>query len=263
MTDPALIERIVSHVLEQIQQGERRPSPPIAARPSADSTPTVKYPASRPSTAAAVSPTPGPAKTVAVKDAVVTAAVLERAGLADGGVLVVGTKAVLTPSAHDWLRQHRVTWRRGEATIPVTTTPALEQAARPTVRWQVLASTMTATVRSLLEQIAVSHGGWKRALSGDVHETAAATVQMIQRGETERVLVVAGAADVLACRVNRHVGIRAAVVHSAEHLRAVHPELSPNVVILNPHAKSLMDLRHIVQACDALEPPEAPTWDHE
>ena len=51
----------------------------------------------------------------------------------------------------------------------------------------------------------------------------------------ELVVVISDAADVVACRANRHPRVRAAVVASPDHLRLLVEHLGPNVLAINPY----------------------------
>lgn len=229
--DSALVERIVASVLEQLQsRGVPRVESPVPA----------------------VAPLQAEPKELGLTDAVVTAAVLEHLTIPGGATLLVGPKTVLTPSAHDWLRQRQVAWKRSRTSV----TSAVNHATR----WQLLASTVTPTVRSLLDQVSRSHASWKRQLVGTAAEATETAVRSIATAETERVFVITSQADMVACRANRNDRVRAAVIQSAEHLRGIEANLSPNVVVLDPQAKSLMELRQIVQACAVLSAPRAPIW---
>lgn len=229
--DSALVERIVASVLEQLQSRG-------AAR--------VESPAP---TAAPLKAEP---KELGLTHAVVTAAVLEQLTIPAGATLLVGPKTVLTPSAHDWLRQRQIAWKRSRT--------AVSSAAGDGARWHLLASTVTPTVRSLLDQVSRSHASWKRQLVGTAAEATETAVRSIATAETERVFVITGQADVVSCRANRNDRVRSAVIQSAEHLRGIEASLSPNVVVLDPQAKSLMELRQIVQACAVLGAPRPPAW---
>ena len=113
-------------------------------------------------------------------------------------------------------------------------------------------------VRSLLDTMQRSHPDWRTHLSGNATEVVEHAVRSLTTGEANRVLVTSTAAELIACRANRHERIRAVVVQSAEHLRTVEPELSPNLVVVNPQARSLMELRHLVQTCSGLGPAQTP-----
>lgn len=231
MTDQAaLIERIVKDVLEQLQ------SRPVAPSPS-------------PTTTAKPAPTPS-TNTIGLTDVVITAAVLDKSPLKSGSRLVIAPKAVVTPSARDWLRERKITFTRATSqTSATSSSPA---------RWQLFVSTVTPTVRSLIEQVSRSQRDWQRQLTGSAQDTAESVIRAISTAESQRIFVISSAAEGIACRVNRNAKVRAAVVATREQLQSVEQDLCPNVILVNPAAKSLMDLRHLVQACVLLPTPRIP-----
>lgn len=234
--DSALIERIVANVLEQLQT-------PLAVRPSAESVATVHNVATVP---AIVKPAaPAPPVELGISERVVTAAVLEKLSLPNGVTLLVSPKAVITPSAHDLLKQRKIRWTR-------TKTNTVSSKSTATVRWQLLVSTVTPTVRTLLDHVSRSLSDWRRQLVGASSEAIDITSRTISTAEVERIFVITNAAEFVACEVNRNPKVRAAVVSTAEQLRQVEEQLSPNVWVMNPHLRSYMELRQIVHACATL-----------
>jgi len=228
--DSALIERIVANVLEQLQA-------PVAVRPSVESV------AAAPAVVKPAIPT-APVE-LGISERVVTAAVLEKLSLPNGVTLLVSPKAVITPSAIDLLKQRRIRWTRSKTTVSTS-------AVTIPVRWQLLASTVTPTVRTLLDHVSRSLNGWRRQLVGASSEVIEIAGRAIATADFDRVLILAQAAELVACETNRNLKVRAAVIHSAEHLREVEAQMSPNVWVLNPQRRSFMELRQIVQACAAL-----------
>lgn len=252
--DSALIERIVANVLEQIQApGATAPSTSSSApAPVLTSTPAHRS-ASRKEAELSATAASDSTEPLRLTDAVITAAVLEKAGVSGQPTLVVAPKAVLTPSAHDWLRQRRISWTRQ--------LPGQQPGAAKNARWQLLATGITPTVRSLLDQMSRSHRDWERQLCGNVSELVELAGRLVTTAEVERVFVISKAAELVCCRVNRQRPIRAAVVYSVDHLKSIEADVAPNVVLVNPVKKSLMELRHLVQACSLLPPPQTPEWD--
>ncbi|MBI1349351.1 hypothetical protein GC163_24045 [bacterium] len=231
--DSALIERIVANVLEQLQ-------PAAAVRPLIE--PVAPAPViSKPT--APVSPAE-----LGISDRVVTAAVLEKLALPNGVTLLVSPKAVITPSAHDVLKQRKIRWTRTKSATATT------MALSTPVRWQILVSAVTPTVRTLLDHVSRSLSGWRRQLVGTSNEVIEIAGRAVSTADVDRVLILAQAAELVACETNRNAKVRAAVISSAEQLRSVETQMSPNVWVLNPQLRSYMELRQIVQACAALGP---------
>lgn len=232
--DPALIDRIVTNVLEQI----RTPPGPRAVTPTS-ALPVTPTPPTKPATSASAAM---PSAEYGVTDNIVTAAVLEQLRFPSGSALVVGPKSILTPSAHDWLRQRKVSWKRGRTEVAASATSA-------TGAWRLLAATVTPTVRSLLDHVSRAHPGWRRELTGKPQETVDVATRLITTAEAQRLLIITQSAELVAGLANRGDKVRAAVIASAERLRHVMTEWNCNVVVVSPEGRSLMELRAIVQTC--------------
>lgn len=224
--DQTLIDRIVANVLEQLQ-----PATPRALTTSA------AVPAMKPTA-------------VALSQAVITADVLSNA-VRPGQAVQIGTKSLLTPSAKDWLRQHQVIWQRGSDQTAGNGVTSL------TMRGQLLLSSITPTVRGAVDSVFRSLPNWQRQVCGNAKESAEAAVRTITTAECDRVLITSRDADVVACRVNRHRAVRAAVVASGEQVRRVDASLSPNVLVVDPDGRSFVELRNLFRSCAQLGKPQS------
>ncbi len=261
--DTAFIDRIVAGVLDQLQSPAKSiaapasailPPPQMPASPAPQSAAVTQTPASTAITATVTPVKAVSASPVNLNTPVVTAAVLDKAAIPPGSLLLVGPKSVLTPSAHDWLRHRKISWKRSNGTASPSA------GSGDLARWQLLVSTVTPTVRSLLDQVTRSHADWKRQLLGGPDEIVEVSVRLLATAEAQRVFVIAGAAEAMACRANRNTRVRAAVIATADQLKIVETELAPNLIVVNPAAKSLMELRHLVRACSLLPAPKPPEW---
>jgi len=222
--DQALIDRIVASVLEQLQ-----PATPRAM------TTAVATPAMKPTA-------------VALSQAVITADVLSNA-VQPGQAVQIGTKSLLTPSAKDWLRQHQIIWQRGSDSV------VGQVATSPTMRGQLLLSSVTPTVRGAVDSVFRSLPNWQRQVGGNAKEAAEAAVRAISTAECDRVLITSRDADLVACRANRLATVRAAVAVSADHVRRMEVSLSPNVLVIDPTERSFVELRNLFRACAQLGKP--------
>ena len=217
-----LIEQIVANVLQELQ-------PATALRAEASETSELLLDAP-----------------------VITADVLQER-VTNGQSVRIGMKSILTPSAREWLKAHNVRWQRGSRIGATTTVNS---------RRQLLASTVTPAVRTLLDAMIRDLPGWKHDLSGNAAEVADAAAHAINAAATDLIVVISEAADVVACRANRHPQVRSAVVASVGHLRLLVEHLGPNVLAINPGGRSFFDLRNLLRSCAALPAPRAPHgWD--
>jgi len=218
--DQALIDRIVANVLEQLQ-----PAMPRAVAAVTAETKSTAIELSRP---------------------VITADLLNEQ-VKPGQAVCIGPKSLLTPSAKDWLRQHQVDWQRGSTRGGDPSSPVM--------RGQLLLSAITPTARGAADIVFRSLPHWQRQIVGDANEAAEAAVRALTAAECDRVLLTSSNADLVACLANRSRTVRAAVVTSAEHVRRLEACLSPNLWIVDPAGRSLMELRNIFRSCVALGRP--------
>lgn len=214
-SDAALIEEIVGRVLKQLGTAA------VAARP------------------ATAAPTP---VSVAVPDVsitahVVTGEILE--GL-EGSVrtIRVGPKAILTPSACDWIRQRGLTVSRE--------TKVATKAAGS--RWIVIVSHSTPQVTGAVEALRSSGMMVESRLSGSAQESAGQATAALCRGEAPGIVVLADQPELVACLANRNERIRAAVVHNVQSFDRVRTRFQPNLLAIDPVHQSLFELRQLLKS---------------
>jgi hypothetical protein len=223
IVDQALIDRIVANVLEQLQPAT--PRAVMKAAPIQNAT------------------------AVALPDAVITADILS-AAVKPGQTVQIGTKSLLTPSAKDWLRQHQIDWRRG------STTDSGKGTMSPSLRGQLLLSTVNTTVRGAADSVFRALSNWQRQIGGSAKEVVETAIRSITAAECHRVLITSRDAELVACLANRHASVRAAVAMSADHVRRMDARLSPNVIVIDPTERSFVELRNLFRACAMLGTPK-------
>ncbi len=240
-TDSALIDRIVTNVLAQLQPvGSSRavtpPSPPVEMPKPALSAPVVKPVA------------------IELLDPVITAKLLQdRATTASA--LRFGPKSLLTPSARDWLHTRKVAWSReaGAATTSVNSSTATRR---------LLISTVTPSVRAVQSTLSRELPGWGCDLIGKATEVVETATRLLATAEAELVIAFSDRAELIACYANRSPKIRAAVVSSLETLTAMAKSIGANLLVIDPTGRSYIELRNILRACAALNRPQPPLgWD--
>lgn len=233
-TDSALIDRIVSNVLAQLEPAVSTRA--ILAEPPAVITASVSKPVA-----------------IELLDSVITAKLLQDRA-ANAAALRFGPKSLLTPSARDWLHTRKITWSRES-----TSTPA-SAAARNQRR--LLLSTITPTVRAVQSTLSRELPGWGCDLIGKASEVVETVVRLISTAEAELVVAISDRAELIACYANRSAKVRAAVVTSIETMTSMAKHLGANVIVLDPSGKSYIELRNILRACAALGRPQPPLgWD--
>jgi hypothetical protein len=226
-TDSALIDRIVAGVLQQL-----RPASPAAA------------PMAVPLVASVL---PASTTDIELTLPVITAAVLEERVQPHQSVRLAA-KSVLTPTARDWLKARRIKWSRAAQAIT-----SVAAAGR-----QLLVCTVTPSMSSLRHHVSRELKGWKYELLGPTTEAVEKAAAAIHTADAELVLIVAQAAEVVACRLNRHKRVRCVALTSADHLSSLGATLSPNVLAFNPVGRSFVEIRNVLRKVAALPTPVPP-----
>jgi hypothetical protein len=225
MTNAAeMIDRIVAGVLEQLHA----PAAGAATAPR--------------STAA----TNG---SLEIDDAVITAALLETRGVVAGPV-VFGVKAILTPSAVDFLSSRKIKWTRANQA------PA---AQKTNAAWSVFVSRSTAALESALVAVAGQPGVvWQRELVGCHREAARRAVGALCRGECDAVIAFTGKPDALVCHANRSTQVRAATVQTTDGVKRVKRTVGPNLFAVDPAEQPVFALRSLLREIVAGGKPAMP-----
>jgi hypothetical protein len=207
-------ELIVQRVLERL--GTPAPSPSNAA-------PAVVAP-------------PAPA----IAEQVVTQALLTGAVIGSKSVRI-GARAILTPSARDFVRNNGIEIIRESTAVGSTAYD----------RWQIIVTSATPQI-----EIAAAVEGLKQhGISCDLRllglpaEAAAQAVSAICRGEAKRVVVLTNQPELVACLANRNDRVRAAALIDAPAVERVQKDLNANVLAIDPLGMSLHELKACFSAC--------------
>jgi len=218
-----MIDRIVAGVLEQLQA-------PAAAAPASRSPAAANRP-------------------LEIHDAVITAAVLETRGIVAGPV-VFAAKAILTPSAVDFLASRKINWVRSNSAASPNAT---------CTTWTVFVSRSTPAVESALDAVARQPGvRWHRELVGCHREAARGGVGALCRGESEGVIAVTGKPEALACYANRNAQVRAAAVETAEQVKRIKRTVGANLFAVDPGEQSVFALRSLLREIVSGNKPAVP-----
>jgi hypothetical protein len=256
-----LVDRVVQAVLQQLQSGAARASTSSTATAASALAPTATSSNSvtpvtpvMPPTAATTVPSaqPNANPECYLAGAVITADMLAKR-YQPGVAFSMAPRAILTPAAKDWLKQHRVTVRsltpgspadsatRGSATVPSTV-----GLASPTARGQLLVMSVTPAVESLLAGWSRQKIGWSYQVTGTAAETAELAVRAICTAELQRVCIVTTSAAAVAGLANRNSRVRAAVVHQLREMTELEQQWSPQVWVMSPTGRSWSELRSFV-----------------
>jgi hypothetical protein len=152
----------------------------------------------------------------------------------------VGPRAILTPSARDFLRVRGI-----ECVRDANSGSASAMAARP--RWIALVSKATSTVTSALASLGDGGSSLEQRLVGSAIEAAQQGVGLLCRGDAAGVAVFTDEPEVVACIANRNASARAAVVASVAQVSELQRSLGVNFAAVNPVGMSLFELRNVLR----------------
>ena len=153
-------------------------------------------------------------------------------------VIEVTPKALVTPSARDWLKHHKVELIRGQSSAA--------QAADRSVGSLAIVQSGSENVDRVL-----AAGSWKRELVGTVDEAAKLAISEVCRGGVKRVVVFSREPEAVACFANRNEKVRAAAVTDIAGVKRVKSGLGGNVFVVDPVERGFFELRNILRQVEA------------
>jgi hypothetical protein len=190
-----------------------------------------------PSAPAAIAPTSAVPHGFRISAQVVTQALLAES--INGSTTVrIGPKAIVTPSALDFVRQRGIEIVRESAAA----------IAKTTARWQVIVTTPHPNIAPAVESLKQYGIVCDLRISGLPAETAAQAISAICRGEADKVVVFTAEPELVACLANRNERIRAAAIGDAAALARTQRELKPNALALDPSNRGVHELRTLLKA---------------
>ena len=170
-------------------------------------------------------------------DLVITADVLAEKSAGRKNV-VVGPRAIVTPSARDWLRHNKVELIHGET------------AAAPRMKSDrlVIIHSASQTIDRVLEDAGrQSNGGWNRKSVESADEAAKKAIGELRRESSRVIVVLTSEPEVVACLANRNEKVKAAVVADAAAVARVKAGLDGNAFVVDPTGRSFFELRNIIR----------------
>lgn len=182
-------------------------------------------------------------QTTQLTDSVITADVLAE-NVAGGINVVVGERAIVTPSARDWLRHNKV------ELIHDTRAASAKASASVEVNSDRLVITHAAsqTIDRVLEDAGrPSNGGWNRKSVESADEAAKKAIGELRRESSRVIVVLTTEPEVVACLANRNEKVKAAVVADAAAVVRVKSGLDGNVFVIDPTGRSFFELRNILR----------------
>jgi hypothetical protein len=192
--------------------------------------------AASPEPAAHRNPSGSPAA-LQLTDPVITQALL--AETLNGSPQVrISAKAILTPTARDFIRQRGIQIIRETAS---TKPPA-------SIRWQVITTRSNPQITAALESLPKLGIAIDLVLVGLPAEAAAQAISTLCRGEAAQVVVFADQPELVACLANRNERVRAAAAASAAAIERVRIAMQANLIAVDPESRSLHELKRMLTA---------------
>lgn len=248
------IERIVAQVMERLLA-----APPAArsVEPSAaPAAPAAQVPEPR-SAVANPNASSHPSQVIRLTEAVITADVLQSC-INGAKTVQIGARAVLTPSARDFLRTRNIQCTRDAA----GNTGAGASGSPAETRWQAVISKANSQVEAVVKNLQAAGEAWETRLTGLPAEAARQGMSALCRGEAAGIVVFADQPEVVACLANRNTRVRAAAVWNAQQIAAAAQHLGANLLAIDPVGKSFFELRTMLKAFTAGGTPRLPaSWE--
>jgi hypothetical protein len=212
MTQQVLIEQIVQEVM-------RRLMPNSATAPVSSETKN--------------------GQTTQLTDSVITADVLAEK-VAGRSKVVVEERAIVTPSARDWLRHNKVELIHGATGASASVEMKSDKL--------VITQSSSQTIDRVLEDAGrKSNGGWNRKSVESADEAAKKAIGEFRRESSRVIVVLTSEPEFAACLANRNEKVRAAVVADAAAVVRVKSRLDGNVFVIDPAGRSFFELRNILR----------------
>ncbi len=190
---------------------------------------------------------PGAAQPTILHERVITEELLEQK-LNGSKRIEVGAKSVLTPSARDYLSKQKIEWQRQTETKSTTQTD-----------WKAIVVQSTSAVTAALKDLEQStQTCWKQEITGTTCEAVSAAVSAICRAEADGVVVFTGKPESVACRANRNLKVRAAVVGDVRRTESIKTEMGVNLFCINPDGKTYIELRNLLRTVTSGGLPRVP-----
>lgn len=235
MLDTAAVDQIVANVLKQLGAGGGGSSN------GSGSTAVVATPTAPRGTADSRLPLAKASVVVTLSERIITGDLL--AEKATGATqIIIPVKAILTPTAHDFLKTSRAQVVRGNGAAVVKSGEVKSST------WKWITVTSTPAVARLSDELGA---GWSREVLGCPDDAASLAISAICRGEASGVVIVSKQHFRAACRANRNEKVRAVPVSSPAEVKAAREQLRLNVIAIDPTSRSYFELKNILGAFTA------------
>lgn len=237
MLDATAVDQIVANVLKQLSARGNGSSSGSAATVVVAPTPTAPR-----STADSRPPLAKAASVVTLTERIITGDLLTEKATG-ASQIIIPVKAILTPTAHDFLKTSRAQVVRGSGTAA-----AAKPGDSTSSTWKWITVTSTTAVARLSDELGA---GWSREVLGCPDDAASLAISAICRGEVSGLVIVSKQHFRAACRANRNDKVRAVPVSSPAEVKAAREQLRLNVIAIDPTGRSYFELKNILGAFTA------------
>ena len=190
-------------------------------------------------TSARTDPAEGSSSPLAVQisDLVITQALLS--GAVNGSRQVrISPKAILTPSARDYVNQQG---------IKIVRETAAAKSVAP-IRWQVIVSKSNPQIAGAVESLPQLGVAVDLRLSGLPAEAATQATSALCRGEAAQVVVFTDQPELVACLANRNERVRAAAAANVAAVERVRISMQANLIAIDPASRNTYELKSLLKA---------------
>jgi hypothetical protein len=215
---PEQVDLIVQRVVAQL-------APKVAVAPSP--------------TAARLDPAEGSSSplTVQISDHVITQALLSDA--VNGSRQVgISPKAILTPSARDYVKQQGIKIVRETASTKSSTA----------IRWQVIVTKSNPQITAAVESLPQQGVAFDLRLTGLPAEAAQQATSALCRGEAAQVVVFTDQPELVACLANRNDRVRAAATANVAAVERVRTSMQASLIAIDPASRTAHELKSLLKA---------------
>ena len=243
MLDSTAVDQIVANVLRQLsaagtpaaKEGSGQLSA-VSRQPVERATPPVALVAQT----STLNPQRFPSVTHLTEKVITGDLLLEKATGATQ--IIVPDKAILTPTANDFLKISKAQLIRASAAGAKAGAVKSDSAI---TSWKLITVTSTPAVAKLASELGA---GWSREILGCPDDAATLAISAICRGESGGVVILSKQHFRAACRANRNDKVRAVPVGNPAEVKAAREQLRLNVIAIDPTGRSYFELKNTITA---------------
>ena len=241
MLDTAAVDQIVANVLKQLSAGGSGAESGSDKGQGTSAKGGVASLPPAPSLTSHLSPlTP----LVTLTDRIITGDIL--AEKASGATqIIIPDKAILTPTAHDFLKLRKVQLIRVSEAV---TKAGAAKTDTGITSWKLITVTSTPAVARLTGELGT---GWSREILGCPDDAASLAISSICRGDAGGIVILSKQHFRAACRANRNDKVRAVSISSPSEVKTAREQLRLNVIAIDPTNRSYFELKNILGAFTA------------